>query len=226
MTSYRIRISQAAALEMIMSGLTAYEAKRRTGATYVETGGELWGHSRRLSSGDRLHFVELASVSVFAKRKPDSIEDHQEEFRVKRALMGRMRPELSLIGDFHSHPYKNLSEVKANTGWGHSPEDKAYWHGADEHWSSSGGRPLFLVLAMCPLGRVRGSAQRNFYNNIVTFDVANFRFWLTAIVGREREGKRSLTSTTNSSVVLEPLPLCLTTAAGERLEHSDPFRAA
>ena len=208
-----------------MSGLTAYEARRRAGDTAVETGGELWGHTRVLPTGERLHYIELATVSVFAKRTPSSIADYAEEYRVKRAFMGKMRPELCLLGDFHTHPYDNLTKVKQEEGWRSSPNDRDFWRGADEHWASSANHPVFLVLALCPIQRVRGSEESVFYNNIRRFDVANYRFWLNAVVGKiMKSGKRGVTRSTNSSVVLDPLPLNLATLRGERLHDADPIQ--
>ena len=120
-----VRVSQAALMEMIMSGVAAYEAERRRreangdaelAELYVETGGHLWGYSNP-HPVLTLHYVEHVSVSVFATREKDSIVEHDEEVGIKRQLMGLLRPELRMLGDFHTHPYKTLRAAKAAKGW-------------------------------------------------------------------------------------------------------------
>lgn len=222
-----VKVSEAAAIELIMSGLAAYEGRRRAGKTYVETCGQLWGLTKPLPGRRRLFYVEHATTGALSKRHPDWVIPHAGEVSVKRAVMERLRPELTLLGEFHTHPYDSLDEVKRNEGWEYSRgevSDQTAWTaeggGRDLYWEATSGHPLFLVLTVCELKRVRPHQQRRFYNNILEFGVGNFRFWLHGVVGREVKGQRRLSRNTNSSVLMEPLPLPLITSSGERLESA------
>ncbi|OXE36028.1 MAG: hypothetical protein CGW95_10205 [Phenylobacterium zucineum] len=224
MTEKRVRLSLGAATDIIMSGLTAYERRHtKKEGSYVETGGELWGYVRRLPSGERLYYVEQATVSVFARRDHESIAHSPDETAIKRKVMQRLRPELTLLGDFHTHPYDDLPDVKSAAGWGYSPGDVEYWKGDDQVWEDTGNRPLFLILALCPLKRqIREAQQENFYVNILRFEIGHFRLWLHGVAGHVTNGQRRLSTTTHSTVHMDPLPLNLRNQPGSRLEERPP----
>ena len=229
-----VRVSQAALLEMILSGVTAYEAERRRmenegegepeGELYVETGGHLWGYSNPHPALS-FHYIEHVSISVFATRKSDSIAEHAEEVGVKRQLMSILRPELRLLGDFHTHPYSTLKEAKEAPGWEPSPQDRHYWlHHSDDVWEASGGRPINLILAICP-DRKAPQSPRPISGNTCQFGLGEFRFWLTAIVGEEDDEGRRLTRNRSASVALWPLSLESITGPGDSIREFDPVQA-
>lgn len=223
-----VRVSEAALTEMIMSGVTAYEArlrrvekKRSVGSheeLYVETGAHLWGYSNPFGSAT-LHYVEHVSVSAFAKRKKDEIREHAEEVGIKRQVMRLLRPELRLLGDFHSHPYKNLRAVSAAEGWLPSPGDKQFWRDEEHLWLSSGQCPVNLILAICH-DRKPPQRPEPISSNTFRFGLGEFRLWLTAIVGERRGNGLSLLRST--SVGLYPLPFECMTTSGDSIRDFDP----
>lgn len=163
-----------------------------------------------------------ASVSVFAERTPISIADHDEELTVKRQAMSYMRPELALLGDYHSHPWRTREEVERGTLFEYSQDDARFWRKADPYWTCTDYRPLFLVMTVCRLQRVHDSRPRPLRSNVLQFDVGEFRFWLNAIVGRMDGKKRVLSPNVRSSVYIDELPLSLGGVSGGRLHDYDP----
>jgi hypothetical protein len=68
--------------------------------------------------------------------------------------MERWSPHLSLIGDFHTHPYASLAEVRETEGWKFSKADVEALQNDDFLWDKADGHPVALVVTVCRLGRV------------------------------------------------------------------------
>ncbi len=150
----------------------------------LETLGYLWGY-RRQDTSKATHFhVDTMSLSISAERSPNSVSPNEKAVRLKSALMDRWAPHLTLVGDFHSHPYKDRKQVEEMKGYEFSDQDVKTFLEDDFLWGQSGDWPLMLAMTICRLNRVhekQGAEQTRW--NVGRFDVGEFRFWINCAAG-------------------------------------------
>ena len=158
------------------------------------------------------------SLSISAEREPDSVTPNPEALTLKHELMERWAPHLTLIGDFHSHSYKNLEEVKNIKGFEFSDGDEEDFLGNDYLWQVSDDQPVMMVMTICKMGKVHKKYfAESVRINVATFDVGEFRFWLNAGVGYlDDNGKRCWAGNSRSKVDLR-LDAKFTNTSGDRL---------
>jgi hypothetical protein len=199
---YKVRVSPELVETMTLAAIEAYcyGNLRKLKNTAVETLGYVWGY-RKQQNGTTVFYLDRTSVSISAERQYHSVTPNLDAAKLKNEVMMRWSPHLTLLGDFHSHPYRNLKEVNAESGYNFSPEDLKELRTNDFIWEQSGNNPVILVITVCRLGRVRDSVQDNFRNNTARYAVGDFQFWLNCAVGYVDEaGKRCVTGNTSPDV--------------------------
>lgn len=72
---------------------------------YLETFGNLWGYRSEDTAGKKVFRVVMADVSTAAERSQGFVIDKPESYDAKSRFIETYYPELSFIGDYHSHPY-------------------------------------------------------------------------------------------------------------------------
>jgi hypothetical protein len=201
---YKVRVSPELLETMTLAAIEAYcyGNLRKLKNTAVETLGYVWGY-RKQENGTTIFYLDRTSVSISAERQYHSVTPNLDAAKLKNEVMMRWSPHLTMLGDFHSHPYRNLKEVNAESGYNFSPEDLNELKTNDFIWEQSGNNPVILVIAVCRLGRVRDSVQDNFRNNTARYAVGEFQFWLNGAVGYlDAEGRRLVTGNTSPEVQL------------------------
>lgn len=108
-----VSISEQAFFSIITSALEAYKVEHGMNAggssAYVETFGHLWGYKKIDElSGDGLYRVVWADTSTAVDRHRDSIAPKDAAQELKQDFVDVFFPEVSYLGDFHSHPYSLL----------------------------------------------------------------------------------------------------------------------
>ena len=74
-----------------------------------------------------------------------------------------------------------------------------------------------IVLAICPVQRVHYAEPFHQQENVLCFDIAEYRMWLAGYVGEIGEDGRYITSLTRSTVRVAPLTSELWHGSSERL---------
>jgi hypothetical protein len=199
---YSVKISEHALREAILATVEAYALGIRR-KTKVEIFGHLWGFHRRLGNGT-VFFVDTIGISLSAKGNNSSVDPHPDSLRLKSQIVERWSPHLTLIGDFHSHPYETFEEVKSIPGYDFSKHDIADFETDDELWGCADDHPLAIVMTICEMQKINAVHAESERNNIIRFDIAQFRFWINAMVGyTDKNGKRRSPPNKHSSVELD-----------------------
>lgn len=209
MRKYKVHISPELLETMTLAAIEAYVYGKQGRKKHmsVETLGYLWGY-RKQENGTTIFFLDRTSVSISAEREYHSVTPNRDAARLKNEVMMRWSPHLTMLGDFHSHPYRNLKEVAAEAGYNFSPADFNELISHDFIWEQSGDNPIILVITVARLTRVRDSFSGNYRNNTARYAVGEFQFWLNAAVGYiGADGKRHVTGNTSPevSVILDGL---------------------
>jgi hypothetical protein len=217
MNQYRIRLTPSLVESMTLATMEAYcigdsRARRKSG---VETYGYLWGTKKRTDGMTIFHLTKL-SVSITAERSYMSVFPNPKTGVLKSKVLQRMAPHLTLLGDFHSHPWATQKSMKRDVGFNFSPADFVSLLEEDLFWETSDDNPVMLVQSVVRLRRAgrRGSGWQR--QNVFYFDIDDHRFWINAVVGFvDEQGNRRHTGNRTRSVILEPL--AFTTNTGSRI---------
>jgi hypothetical protein len=212
MHQYRIQLTPSLVESMTLATMEAYcigdpRARRKSG---VETYGYVWG-TKKLTDGLTIFHLTKLSVSISAERSYMSVFPNPKTGVLKRKILQRMAPHLTLIGDFHSHPWATQKSMKRDVGFDFSPADFVSLLEEDLFWETSGNNPVMLVQSVVRLRRAgrRGSGWQR--QNVFYFDIDDHRFWINAVVGFvDEQGNRRHTGNRTRSVIIEPLAFTTT----------------
>ena len=173
------------------------KSNRAEDSKYVEINGYLWGACVDYESCSYIH-IEKFGPSISSWKRMNSYISNERSPWLMNSIVKRRSPHMKFLGEFHTHPYKSLSDVESAKGWEFSNEDLKWWpeskDSKDSVWKLYDLEfPLWLVLAVAPLQKVYGSSGAEPITaqaNIWRFDIGELRFWIHAEVGRrDEEGK-------------------------------------
>ena len=118
-----IHVSDSALMHLLLAGMEILRVKKRKNAKPLETAGLLWGYAKDDEINGMDHVtVEHVSTDTYADHTPDSVGLSDQTTDAKRALIAQRWPHLSMIGDLHTHPYRNYSQAVKDKG-GASPKE-------------------------------------------------------------------------------------------------------
>ena len=125
-----VRISDAALESMVLAACEAFEFGNNNGNKPVETYAHMWGYRRPDPDGktERI-LVDRFNACVSAKGSPDSVELSVDVVDLQDSIVRYWSPHMSLLGDFHTHPFKSLDKLRKRRGW-----ERAYPVNADTHY--------------------------------------------------------------------------------------------
>lgn len=107
-----VRLSEQAIIAMALNGIEAYSVKHASeGEARLETCGALLGYETKTSDGRILYQIEMANVDTSARRRRSSVSPSPLAMKRKARIIASYWPHLKYIGDFHTHPYRNRSDV-------------------------------------------------------------------------------------------------------------------
>ena len=115
--------------QLLTSAIEAYEIKHKAHLngkekSAIETYGLLWGYVLPERHGQNKRIVStIATIETSALRHEDWVKPNLESLIMKKDFFQKYWSHLELVGTFHSHPYKTLSEVNHLQGWRASNAD-------------------------------------------------------------------------------------------------------
>ena len=184
--SARVVISDSALPTIISAAMEAYIVDHGGLIKWfpkdrIETYGLLWGYVRNVDPtyGCPVIFVDSATVDTSARMKRDSVSPKHEALSLKIRLFNLYWPQLSLIGEFHSHPYDDPAEAREAQGWNFSEGD-------DEStesfvWNNGMELAIQLVVAVSEMERSGWMKPRYVHGySAINFVINNYKLWLKA----------------------------------------------
>jgi proteasome lid subunit RPN8/RPN11 len=178
-----VHVSHLAFTQMTLATVASYDVpQRKRTKRFVrshECCGLLWGRRYRVPGGAVVHAVEFATVDTHAEAARTWVEPSQR-FRDKMTECVRaLRPSSRLIGDFHSHPYRDRADFTAP---GFSEDDRAEIEDNDAEKFRRLGMRVFLVTSIYRLRRAARTKPRRGPRNIVSWSLGPYRLILAAYV--------------------------------------------
>ena len=183
-----LHISDAALRQLLLSSLESYRVRQwgkvmTSNKGAVETAGLLWGHFNRDDEYDHV-FVSEVSNDTYAKKTVNSNELNEDVTLLKQQLVKTRWPYLSMVGDFHTHPYDAKAIERGDSldyvskeGWKFSNGDYDWYE--TQKPDSWDGR-VALVVTITEPKRNHDITPELIQNNVVKFGFGEFRIWISA----------------------------------------------
>ena len=187
-------ISERALESMVLAACEAYVFGNDDDREAVETYAHLWGFRRCSLDGGTEHVhVDRISVCVSAQVANDRAAVFTEVIALQDDIVKHWSPHLSLLGDFHTHPYGSRQELVGNRGWEFSDCDNTSFRNDDNLWLRADGNPVSLVMAITELQAVHAGWAKRLRPYRWRFDIGQYRFYLSGAAGqRDESGERKL----------------------------------
>lgn len=179
-----IHVGDSALLHLTFAAMESFKIRNWGKTTTsnrgpIETAGVLWGYHVARDEEDHVK-IEHASTDKFAKGyKSESEWPLQEVTEAKQAIVAARWPYLSLIGDFHTHPYESYNDVQECKGWEFSDGDREAYE--KENYLAGPYQCVALVLTVAKLQRYDKSTKlvgAEIANNAVQWQLDRYRYWL------------------------------------------------
>lgn len=125
-------ILQSQALEdMLLGALETYKVPKSKKEPFSEVFGLCLGMAShhvtvKRGKGTRVKwfvYVEKAVPQIRAKASQSSVTPNAQSLKALVETSSSLFPQLEIIGDYHSHPYKSYHQLKSFRGWSASRED-------------------------------------------------------------------------------------------------------
>ena len=185
-----IRIADRALESMILAACEAYKFGNDQSEP-VETYGHVWGYRRLARDGKCEHIhVDRFNACVSAEGSPEQVSVASKVVELQDSIVRFWSPHLSLLGEFHTHPYGSREELVSSSGWEFSKQDDKTFLADRALWERADDAPISFVMALAPLQRVHENWGEAKAPNRWQFDVGEYRFYLSAVIGRKRGKKK------------------------------------
>lgn len=179
-----IHVRDSSLMGLVVAGIESYHVRdwgngARKGT--VETAGLLWGYVASKKNMDHV-VVDYISTDTYAKRTANDVTLNDDVTEVKQRVIELRWPHLTMLGDFHTHPYENVGDVpkgKGCKGWEFSKGDREWYEGNIEgHSPTTWPGRIALVLTIAELGRSNHKDAEVVSDNVICWQMDKYRFWL------------------------------------------------
>ena len=180
-----VHVSDQALMHLLLAGMEAYKMRKYRGRLPLETCGLLWGFVKDSVRGMDHVTVEHVSTDTAAEREPDSNALNDRTTDIKRQIVQDRWPNLSLLGDFHTHPYSSYSDVMGCKGWEFSKGDFEFFEYDHKPDSWLWDARVSLVLTLAQIKRktatyIAGEVKSAKHGNVLQWQQCDYRLWLSA----------------------------------------------
>jgi hypothetical protein len=185
--------------DIVLVALEAYAVPKGRGVKYTETYGICFGSTKATEEKRQAHgrhtvrYIHINSVHIqlraegYANKITYDLRSLDTQMEVARHLF----PQLDIVGDFHTHPYRDVDELKQIKGWHFSRDDEA----SIPEWASPlrlmGYQPRTSLIVAVAKGVKRVSRPSRVGPNVIRFSVGKYHLYLSCyrIIGNKYSNK-------------------------------------
>lgn len=173
--------------DIVLVALEAYAVPKGRGLKYTETYGICFGSTKSTEEKRQAHgrhtvrYIHINSVHIqlraegYSNKITYDLRSLDTQMEVARHLF----PQLDIVGDFHTHPYRDVDELKQAKGWHFSRDDEA----SIPEWVSPlremGYQPRTSLIVAVAKGAKRVSRPGRVGPNVIRFSVGKYHFYLS-----------------------------------------------
>jgi hypothetical protein len=104
--------------------------------------------------------VERCVPQLRAHMRTSAVNWNSESIKVQHDVASRLSPQWQILGDFHSHPYRDLAAMRAARGWEFSAADERVNQNFTGELERLGHRPVIgLVIAVAKKGKAVSASE-------------------------------------------------------------------
>jgi hypothetical protein len=168
-----VTLDQRAIEDILLAAAESYAVKAGgPGRKYTEIYGLCFGTRKETPPNGSPEFGRILNVTriitqMRARAGASEVTPNDHSAKVHRQVAERFFPNLELLGDYHTHPFPDLTALKERRGWSYSPSDQTSIVPWLEETRAEGSDPRFsLILAIARGGKVGRRAKRLAPNRI------------------------------------------------------------
>jgi hypothetical protein len=178
--------------DIVLVALEAYAVPKR-GVRFTETYGMCFGSikstekERQAHGRHTTHYVYISSVHIQLRAEgfSNKITYDLRSLDTQMAVAKHLFPQLDIVGDFHTHPYRSVDELREAKGWRYSRGDEACIPAWVSPLTDMGYHPRTSLIVGIGKGGKRISRPGKLKPNVIRFSINKYHFYLAAyrIVG-------------------------------------------
>ncbi len=184
----RVWIRELALQDLLLAGLETYLVPAGSGKPSTEIYGIVFGSYRSTPPrGRRAALMELnverVAIQHRAVGSPSEVLLDERSEATQLAMGEELFPYWHLLGDFHTHPYRTLSELYRRRGWEYSAADEKVNIEWCRHMREKGHRPrVALILAISRAARRARRSQESWrgHPNVVRATIGECHCFIAA----------------------------------------------
>jgi hypothetical protein len=178
-------LDEKAIEDIVLVALEAYAVPRR-GVTFTETYGICFGSTKtteekRLAHGRHIiRHVDVDSVHIqlraecYSNKVTYDLRSLETQMEVAKILF----PQLDIVGDFHTHVYRTVKDLREARGWSFSSADEAVIPTWAEPLREKGYRPRASLIVGVASGGKRILKPGRLRHNVIRFCVNKYHFYV------------------------------------------------
>ena len=172
--------------DIVLVALEAYAVPKGRGSRYTETYGICFGSTKSTEEKRQAHgrhtvrYIHINSVHIqlraegYASRITYDIRSLETQMEVAKQLF----PQLDIVGDFHTHPYRDVDEIKSLKGWHYSRDDEVNIPDWAAPLRKMGFQPRVSLIVAIGKGGKRMARPSRVRPNVIRFSVGKYHFYL------------------------------------------------
>jgi hypothetical protein len=194
-------LDEKAIEDIVLVALEAYTVPRR-GVAFTETYGICFGSTKsteekRLAHGKHtIRHIDVESVHIqlraecYSNKVTYDLRSLETQMEVAKVLF----PQLDIVGDFHTHVYRTVSELREAKGWRFSSADQDVIPTWVDPLREKGYHPRASLIVGVATGGKRISHPGRLKKNVIRFSVNKYHFYVACfrIIG-ERYSDTNIT---------------------------------
>lgn len=187
--------------DIVLVALEAYAVPRK-GVKFTETYGICFGSIKPMEEKRKAHgrhtkrYINVSSVHIQLRAEgySNKVTYDLRSLETQMTVATHFFPQLDIVGDFHTHPYKTAAKLKAVNGWSYSASDEA----SIAEWVAPvrkmGFHPGISLIVGIAAGTKRISRPGMLKPNVARFSIDKYHFYLACyrILG-DRYSEKNIT---------------------------------
>lgn len=171
--------------DIVLVALEAYAVPRR-GVQFTETYGICFGSTKSTEEKRHAHgyhttrYIHVGSVHIQLRAElyTNKVTYDLRSLESQMAVATHLFPQLDIVGDFHTHPYKNTQELRTLKGWRYSAADEAGIPTWVTPLKQMGYHPRTSLIVGIAKSSKRISKPGRLKPNVVRFSVDKYHFYI------------------------------------------------
>lgn len=177
-----VHLSKPAFIQATLATIAAYDILKKARSTKRRVRGQecyalLWGKRACPRAGTQIYTVDFITVDTHAESGRTWIDPSASFQRTMTDCMRVIDPSCRLLGEFHSHPYRDRA---AFNGPGFSEDDRAEVEDRELQELNGVGMRVFLTASIYRVSRVAREELRHRCDNVFTWSVGSYKLYLVA----------------------------------------------